>query len=128
MTRKQLETIRDSLNQKYYGNKAYLPCNLEMPITDDDKQMYKELDCIEMINSCLTYGSDPFEKINKWWYGHGYCERSYMSDYEEALGEKRVRELYEMQVEEFSKATIYRNVHTDSEGMTYNSVSFVDDK
>ena len=127
MTTKQLEQIKKDLNTKYYGNKCYLPENLLMPITKEDKQTYAELDCIEMINSCLAYGSDPYRTINKWWYGHGYCERSYLSDHIDTLGEKRVKELYEMQKAEFEKATILRNVYTDSEGMTYNSVVFADD-
>ena len=127
MTDKQLKKIKDDLNWKYYGDEAYLPCNLKMPITPEDEQLYKELSCIEMINSCLTYGDDPFREIDKWWYGHGICKRSYMSDYEDELGKESVRELYEMQKEEFSKATILHNVYTDSEGLSYNSVRFADE-
>jgi hypothetical protein len=127
MTDKQIQKIKDELNFKYYGDKAYLPCNLKMPITPEDKQLYKELSCRDMINSCLIYGSDPFRKINKWWYGHGYCERSYMSDYEDELGEERVKQLYEEQLADIKKAVVHYNVHTDCEGVSYNSITWADE-
>ena len=127
MTDKQLKKIKDDLNWKYYGDEPHFPEYLKQPITEEDKRTFEELSCIEMLNSCLTYGDDPFRVIDKWWYGHGYCKRSYMSDYEDKLGKERVRELYEMQKEEFSKATIIENVYTDSEGLSYNSVRFADE-
>ena len=127
MTRKQLEAIRNQLNTKYYGNECHHPDNLKMPISDEDKQTFKELDCIEMINSCLAYGSDPYTIHDKWWYGHGYCKRSYMSDYEDELGVERVKELVDQQREEFSHAIIKRGTYTDSEGCTYNSVIYADE-
>ena len=127
MTRKQLEATRNQLNAKYYGNKCHHPDNLKMPISEEDKRILEELDCIEMINACLIYGSDPFRVINKWWYGHGYCDRSYMSDYEDKLGKKRVEELVKQQREELSHAIIEKGVYTDSEGCTYNSVIYADE-
>ena len=63
MTRKQLEAIRNQLNTKYYGNESHHPDNLKMPISDEDKRTFTELTCIEMIDSCLTYGDDPFRVI-----------------------------------------------------------------
>ena len=128
MTRKQLEAIRNQLNTKYYGDECRIPANLKMPISAEDEQTFKELDCIEMIDSCLTYGSDPYAIHDKWWYGHGYCKRSYMSDYEDELGVERVKELVDQQREEFSHAIIKRGVYTDSEGCTYNSVIYADEQ
>lgn len=87
----------------------------------------KEVSCIEMINSCLIYGDDPFEKHDKWWYGKGYCERSYMDDYIDELGEARVNELVEGQKESLRKATIRVGVYTDCEGLSYNSVTWADE-
>lgn len=127
MTDKELQKIKEELNWKYYGDEPHFPENLKMPITEEDDKLFEELDCIEMLNSCLTYGDDPFRLIDKWWYGHGFCVRSYMSDYEDKLGKERVRELYEMQKEEFSKAIILHDVCTDSEGVSYNSVRFRDE-
>lgn len=128
MTRKQLEAIRNQLNTKYYGNECRHPDNLKMPISDEDKRTFTELNCIEMIDSCLAYGDDPFRVINQWWYGHGYCDRSYMSEYEEILGKERVKELVDQQREEFSHAIIKHGVYTDSEGCTYNSVIYADEQ
>jgi hypothetical protein len=127
MTDKQINKIKDELNFKYYGNEARLPRNLKQEITEEDKRTFKELSCRDMINSCLIYGSDPFRKINKWWYGHGYCERSYMSDYEDELGEERVKQLYEEQLADIKKARINYNVHTDNEGLSYNSITWADE-
>ena len=128
MTDKQIQAVKDRLNEKYYGDEAHLPCNLKRPWTKKDKQLEKELSCREMINSCLIYGDDPFRKIDKWWYGHGYCERSYMSDYEDELGEERVRQLYEEQKYDISQARIHHNFHTDSEGLSYNSITWADER
>jgi hypothetical protein len=127
MTDKQIQAVKDRLNEKYYGNKPYFPDNLKQPITKEDETLYKELSCREMINSCLIYGSDPFRKITKWWYGHGHCERSYMSDYEDKLGVERVRQLYEEQKFDISQAKVHHNVHTDSEGLSYNSITWADE-
>lgn len=128
MTRKQLEEIRNKLYEKYYGDECRIPANLKMPISDEDKRTFTELNCIEMINSCLIYGDDPFRVIHKWWYGHGYCDKSYMSEYEEILGKERVKELVDQQREEFSHAIIKHGVYTDSEGCTYNSVIYADEQ
>ena len=127
MTDKQLNAARDQLNQKYYGDECRIPENLKMPISEEDERIFEELDCIDMINSCLAYGSDPYAIHDKWWCGHGYCKRSYMSDYEDKLGKERVQELVNQQREEFSHAIIMHSVYTDGEGCTYNSVIFADD-
>ncbi len=127
MTDKQIQAVKDRLNEKYYGDKVRLIWNQKRPITKKDETLYTELSCREMINSCLIYGSDPFRKIYKWWYEHGYCERSYMSDYEDKLGVERVRQLYEEQKYDISQAKVHHNVHTDSEGLSYNSITWADE-
>lgn len=128
MTDKELHKLEDELNEKYYGDKPRFPDNLKMPISEEDKRRFEEIRCIEMINSCLAYGDDPYKVHDKWWYGHGYCKRTYMSDYEDKLGVEAVKKLVEQQREEFSKATILKNTHTDSEGVSYNTVIFADEK
>ena len=120
MTDKQLQKIRDDLYYKYYGDECRIIENLKMPITKKDERLFEELYCIEMINSCLAYGVDPFEFDD-------YRGKSWMTDYEKTLGKRRVKQLYKMQVEEFSKATIISNSYTDSEGCSYNSVRFADE-
>lgn len=127
MTDKQLNAIKDQLNEKYYGNECRIPANLKIPISEEDKRTFDELSCIEMINACLTYGDDPYAVHDQWWYGHGYCKRTYMASYEEKLGVERVKELVDQQREEFSHAIIKHDVYTDSEGCTYNSVIFAND-
>lgn len=124
MTGPQIEKLKDEINTKYYGDECLLPENLKMPITKEDETLLEELACREMINSCLVYGSDPFQLIEKWWYMHGYCKRSYMSDYEDTLGKKRVKELYKEQLADIRKATVKHNVYEDSEGCTYNSIDW----
>lgn len=86
--------------------------------TNEQKQLIKELECIEIINSCLIYDRD-------FWTGKSYVRgQRYISDiYIEDLGISRVQELFAEQKEYFEKyAEIRRNVHTDSEGVSYNSV------
>ena len=127
MTGRQIQAVKNRLNEKYYGDKACIPCNLKQPWTAADEQLEQELSCREMINSCLIYGTDPFRKIDKWWYGHGHCERSYMSEYEDYLGVERVQQLYEEQKYDISQAIIRHNVHTDNEGLNYNSITWADE-
>ena len=124
MTDKQIEALREELSFKYWRGEPRTQENLIMEISPEDSKTFEELSCREMINSCLTYGSDPYRMSYQWWYGHGYCERSYMSDYEETLGKKRVKELVDEQRKTFETAIIHRGVYTDSEGVIYNSVEF----
>lgn len=124
MTQKQIDELKDKLNFKYYGDDCHIPENLKMPVSKEDEKTFNELSCREMIISCLVYGSDPFQKINKYWYNHGYCERSYMSDYEDLFGKIRVKELYEEEKKSLSKATINKDVYIDSEGCSYNSINW----
>ena len=78
-----------------------------------------EIGCIRMIHSILTYTSNRNvdELINN----------RYLEKYIDEFGEDKVRELLVNEIDEYSKATINQNVYTDSEGLTYNSVTFSDD-
>lgn len=79
-----------------------------------------EISCISMIHSILTYGSNrDIDTLIK---------DKYLKDYVDELGEEKVRELLAGEIEEYENATINRNVYTDSEGVTYNSVTFRDDE
>ena len=97
---------------------------------DEDTGMFiinPEVKMAHVLGEDVDNPKAPFRKIEKWWYGHGYCERSYMSDYEDELGKERVRQLYEEQKFDISQATIHHGVHTDSEGLTYNSITWADE-
>ena len=93
--------------------------------TEEQKQLSRELDCREMINSCLCYDSiESFWRVDPWRWGE---YKSYSGRYVAELGLARVRELCEEQMQDFSKAKVLRNVYTDSEGCTYNSIIWGDE-
>ena len=52
----------------------------------------------------------------------------YLADYINDLGFDVVRHLCYEQISDFEKATVKENVHTDSEGISYNSIIWADDK
>ena len=75
-----------------------------------ERRTYEEMSCREMIMSCLTYGDNIY--ANK-----------YVMNYIDILGEQRVFELCKEQEEYFNtKCKVMKNVYTDSEGLTYNSL------
>lgn len=89
--------------------KESLPSRIDYPKwTEEQKQLDKELSCIEMINSCLIYGYDFMKDWSK--------------TYIEELGYDKVKSLYEQQVEHFQHCTIVVGSGTDCEGNVYNSV------
>lgn len=128
MTDTEIEREREALRQKYYGDGCTDFKNLKQPWTPEDKRRDEELWCIEMIHSCLTYGSDPYEVSEHWVPGKGYVKQSWMTRYEETLGVERVKELVEQEREEYKHAFIHVGTHTDNEGVTYNSVTFFRDQ
>ena len=77
------------------------------------------LNCIEMIHSILTYGYTEDE--------NEVLESRYIQKYIPLLGEEKVKELVKNEIEEYKQATINKDVWTDSEGVSYNSVKFKDE-
>ena len=84
----------------------------------------EELSCISMINSILAYN----------WFGQNAEEimqmeernyHNYLADYVKLFGRDMVVALIQEQLD--SIKTIKRNVHTDSEGVTYNSIVWRDE-
>lgn len=73
MTGKEIEKIRNEIPRFENG----VPCKL----TSEQELLHKELDCREMINSCLCYGYD-------------FINTNYSEPYIKELGKKRVLELY----------------------------------
>lgn len=106
MTGKQIEKIRNEIPQFENG----IPCKL----TPEQKLLHRELDCRDMINSCLIYGTK-------------FLETRYSEKYIKELGEKRVLELYNEQKADFDKAIVFHNVYEDSEGVSYNSIKWEDE-
>ena len=85
---------------------------------------YGELSCREMINACLAYGSiNDFWETFEWRFG----DKSYAEPYVKHLGLRRVKELVAEQEVDFAKAKLIRNVFTDDEGCSYNSIQWEDD-
>lgn len=80
----------------------------------------EELNCIDMINSCLIYGSAYYDFFVR---GKGFVGQ-YALPYVETLGEDRVKELFDAQVERFKRAEVHVGVWEDHEGCSYNSVDW----
>lgn len=124
MTGPEIEKLESELNQEYYGDDPRFPTYLKKPLSEADKKTFEEITCRKMINSCLAYGSDPFKEFDTYWYKHGYCSRSYMSDYIDALGEDEVKRIYDEQATDFAKAKVQHAVYVDAEGCEYNSIEW----
>ena len=106
MTGKQIKKLRNEIPRFENG----IPCKLSL----EQKQLHRELDCREMINSCLCYG-------------RSFLESRYSEPYIQELGREKVFELYNEQKTDFDKATVYHNVYEDSEGCSYNSIKWEDE-
>lgn len=116
MTDKQMDLVRKQL-----------PARSRVPWkewTDEQKRIDRELSCISMINSILAYD----------WYGQDaeqvmrYEENAYnnyLEEYVDLFGRDRVVEFIQGQINSIKE--IKRNVHTDSEGLSYNSIIWIDD-
>lgn len=120
MTDKQFDQARADFRAKGYGwiNGEYHKPPKEYKLREE------ELSCISMINSILAYG------------GFGYSaeevmqreERSYhnyLADYVKILGRDKVVALIQGQIDDIVR--IRRNVGTDSEGVSYNSIIWRDE-
>lgn len=107
--------------------KATLPRPCSIPWedwTDEQHRLDAELSCREMINSCLVYeGINGFWREHEWRFG----DKSYAAPHVRALGLERVKELVAEQEADFAKAKVSRDVFTDSEGVTYNSIRWDDE-
>ena len=79
------------------------------------------INTIEMIHSILTYTSEAN------WNVDYVMNNKYMQSHIKELGEEKVKELAEQEIEEYKQATINKDVYTDSEDVSYNSVTFKDD-
>lgn len=79
----------------------------------------RELSCINMINSILAY--DWFGQDAEWVMEHEEkAYKNYLAEYVALFGRSKVIELIKEQIN--SIKMINRNVHTDNEGLSYNSI------
>ena len=103
-------------------NEAYKPIRgkLYKDMTENEIKLYQELSCREMINAILCY-----DGISGLYTDNGYNE--YLLKYLDKLGEKRLMELIYEQQGSFAAAKVYRNVYTDNEGISYNSIEWGDE-
>lgn len=90
--------------------------------TSEQQRIADELHCREMINSCLAY-SQPWNFYDE----KSKCFGMYAENYLQCLGEKRTLELFREQQEDFANATVYKDVYTDYEGVSYNNVVWGDE-
>lgn len=100
MNSKEIERLRATIP-------CYVGCYNDM--SEEQKQLDKELSLREMIMSCLTYGTDIYNS-------------HYTLDYKDKVGEERFYEILKEQETYFKEhCRVEYNVYTDNEGCTYNS-------
>lgn len=109
MTEKEMEKLKATLPKWENGKSPVL--------TEEQKQLDKELWCIRMINSILIYDGK-----------NNIMENHYLQKYIDELGRKTVEKLVENQIKDFEKATVLRNVSVDCDGISYNSIIWADEK
>jgi hypothetical protein len=109
MTDKQIQQAKATLPQWKNGKAPIL--------TPEQNQLRRELQCRDMINSILCYKGKE-----------GIMNNEYIADYIDDLGCDIVKRLCDEQITDFEKAIVKKNVHTDSEGISYNSIIWADDK
>lgn len=107
MTTKQIEYLEHKFPVFRGGVRAVYSPEVETLI--------KEISCRKMIESILIYGGTNVEYD------------PYMKSHIEELGIERVRILIMEQKADFDNAVIHKNVHTDSEGVSYNSIVYADE-
>lgn len=112
----EIEKMKNAIYYKYYGDKLRIPGNLNKPWSDEDKKKMNELDFRDWVNSCLVYGETW--KLKSEELEHSDILKEYNIDLSKAL------EIIEEQKVRFKKANVKHDVYTDSEGVSYNSVTW----
>ncbi len=129
-TSKQLDTMKADLRSKEIQalkdagdpnpeNLVGIVKRLPEDVWKDLEKEENRIDCIEMIHSILTYSP----RAN--WDVDIVMADKYLNSYKNELGEDEVRDLVEQEINEFkNNVVINRDVYTDSEDVSYNSVTF----
>ena len=82
----------------------------------------KELSCIEMINSILAYDCRGYADAKEVLKHEKESYHNYLADYVTELGEVRVLELIQGQIDSIDYVRVA--VSYDSEGVSYNSIQW----
>lgn len=125
MTDRQFEQkkkeLREEMNSQGFGwiDGKYIKPPKEYQMREE------ELHCIDMINSILAY--DWFGQDAEWVIQHEEkAYKNYLAEYVALFGRNKVVELIQEQINSIKE--IKRNVHTDGEGVTYNSIIWRDEE
>ena len=125
MTDKQFEQekkeLREEMNSQGFGwiNGKYIKPPVEY------QMMERKLDCISMINSLLCYNYSGCTDAEKVMEREENSYHNYLAEYVKLFGKNNVIALIQEQIN--SIVGIRRNVATDSEGVSYNSIIWVDE-
>jgi hypothetical protein len=120
MTDKQLkqaeQQLREEMHAKGYGwiNGNYIRPSKQYKIRE------KELDCISMINSILAYQGAGMTDAEAVMQMEENAYRNYLAEYVTLFGRDKVVTLIQGQIDDIDH--VQHNVHTDSEGCSYNSI------
>lgn len=91
--------------------------------TPEQKKQYEKLLCISMINSVIAYDwheGQTAKELLDWELNDRY--HSYLEEYVNKLGYNEVLALVQSQLDDIE--SIERNVFTDDEGVSYNSITW----
>ena len=120
MTDKQLnqakQQLRDEMHAKGYGwiNGNYIHPSKRYKIREE------ELSCIDMINSILAYQGAGMTDAEAVMQMEENAYHNYLAKYVELFGREQVVALIQGQIDSIDY--VQHNVHTDSEGCSYNSI------
>jgi hypothetical protein len=106
MTRKEREKLWSPLRETGRAN-----------WNEEQVKINEEINCMDMIDSIICYNSRDLDYI---------LNDHYMESFINRLGIERVKELIQGQIDE--KPYIIKNVYTDCEGLTYNTLIFKDEE
>jgi len=120
MNDKQLEQAKKQLQEEMsalgYGwiDGKYIKPPKEYELRNE------EISCIEMINSILAYSCSGYTEAEKVMRHEESAYHNYLADYVTLLGRNKVVTLIQGQIDSISGVKC--GVHTDSEGVSYNSI------
>lgn len=82
----------------------------------------RELNCIDMINSILCYDCRGYKNAEKVMEYEERSYHNYLEDYVKLFGRDKVITLIQKQIDSISSVNC--DVYTDSEGLSYNSITW----
>ena len=100
MKRKEIKKLKDEMikNEKWHNEES------------EERRIYEEMCCREMIMSCLIYGYNIYTS-------------DYVKNYCDILGDQRVFELCKDQEEYFKNhVRVIKNIGVDGENISYNGI------